>query len=680
MNSCTYSFSKYLFITLEFFLFSIGLKVYADDNVKAEKRYLSSEQGTIASSAVSLDRFANKSDEWYRSQEGAEIIDNVLSWQDSEGAWPKNLSTTEKPFSGDRKEIHGTFDNGATTPEIKFLALAYRATKDGRCLDAVNKGLDVIFKAQYSTGGWPQSYPPDRQYHRHITFNDGAIVRILRLLHDVSTSSVFDFIDKDRRSSAQKSFDRGIQCILNCQIIVNGKLTVWCAQHDEIDYRPRSGRAYELASLSGSESAGILDLLMSLKNPKPEVIRAVKAGAEWFETVKLSGIRQTKENGNKIIVRDNNAMPLWARFYEIETNRPIFSGRDGIKKYDIVEIDAERRNAYSWYGEWGSSVANNYSKWKEKWFDNSSTTDSNRIRMAIEKADAVVAADSSGQFKTVQDAVNAAPDGSSKPFRIYIKPGVYRELVVVPQQKRFLHLIGEDPATTVLTYYLNANMPGDDGKPIGTFKTATVSILGDDFQSDNIAFENSAGVGSQALAVRIDGDRGIFHNCRFLGWQDTMLLNAGRHYFEACYIAGHVDFIFGAGTAFFEKCQIHCRAKGYITAASTPEDQAFGFVFSNCTITGEAESRRSFMGRPWRPYASVTFLNTNIANTIEPAGWDNWRDPAREKTARYAEYNSTGLGSDTRSRVKWAKQLSNMEAKTFSFENVLRGKDNWNPQ
>src|SRR6266404_1180700 len=181
---------------------------------------------------------------------------------------------------------------------------------------------------------------------------------------------------------------------------------------------------------------------------------------------------------------------------------------------------------------------------------------------------------------------------------------------------------------------------------IGTFRTPSTIIDADDFTVENITFENSAGPVGQALALRVDGDRVVFRNCRFLGWQDTILLNHGRQYFEGCYIAGHVDFIFGGATAFFERCHIHCLKDGYITAASTPDNQPFGFVFSNCEITGESGSVRTYLGRPWRPFASVVFLNTEMSATVRPVGWNNWSQPEREKTARYAEFNSTGPGAD----------------------------------
>ena len=292
-----------------------------------------------------------------------------------------------------------------------------------------------------------------------------------------------------------------------------------------------------------------------------------------------------------------------------------------------------------------------------------------------------VAADGSAPFKTVQAAIMAVPAGSSSNrVFIHLKPGVYKELIYVQREKRFFHLIGEDREKTVLTYDLNANMPGPDGKPIGTFRTPSTYIDADDFTAENITFENSAGPVGQALAIRIDGDRAVFRNCRFLGWQDTILANRGRHYFEKCYIAGHVDFIFGGATAFFEKCHIHCLKNGYITAASTPQEQPFGFVFSHGDITGETPEVKTFLGRPWRIHASTMFLNTSTSDVVRPEGWDNWRKPEAEKTARYAEFDNTGQGANPAARVKWARQLTREEASKLTAQNVLRGEDGWNPE
>jgi pectinesterase len=297
-------------------------------------------------------------------------------------------------------------------------------------------------------------------------------------------------------------------------------------------------------------------------------------------------------------------------------------------------------------------------------------------------ADATVAPNGDGQFKSVQDAINAAPQRTSRdrPWVIHIKPGVYKELIYVQREKRFITLEGEDPAKTILTYNLHANMLGPDGQIIGTFRTPSTFIDADDFTAVNLTFENSAGPVGQALAVRIEGDRVAFRNCRFLGWQDTILANRGRHYFADCYIAGHVDFIFGGATAFFERCHIHCLRNGYITAASTPTEQPFGFVFSHCKITGEDREVKTYLGRPWRDFASVVFLNTEMSDVVRPVGWHNWDRPVREKTSRYAEFRSTGSGAQKDRRVSWSRQLSAADARKITISAVLGGNDRWDPK
>ena len=292
-----------------------------------------------------------------------------------------------------------------------------------------------------------------------------------------------------------------------------------------------------------------------------------------------------------------------------------------------------------------------------------------------------VAADGSARFQSVQAAVMSVPAGTrDNPVIIHIKPGVYKELVYVQHEKRFFCLVGDDPKTTVLTEGLYSGIKGPDGNPIGTFRTPSTTIDADDFTAENITFENSAGPVGQALAIRVDGDRVVFRNCRFLGWQDTIFLNRGRQYFEDCYIAGHTDFIFGAATAFFEKCHINCLKNSCITAASTPDNHPFGFVFSNCRITGETPDLKTFLGRPWRNYASTIFLNTEMSEVVRPVGWNNWGRPAAEKTARYAEFHSTGPGAAPAARVPWARQLTESEAKAITVEKVLGGSDGWDPR
>lgn len=291
----------------------------------------------------------------------------------------------------------------------------------------------------------------------------------------------------------------------------------------------------------------------------------------------------------------------------------------------------------------------------------------------------VVSADGTGDFKTVQAAVDAVPEGNTQPVVIIVEPGVYKERIVVPRHKSFIAFKGRDAEKTILTFDLYAGIKDADGKEIGTFRTPSVTIAADDFTAENITFENSAGPVGQAVAIAVFGDRAAFRKCRFLGHQDTILDHSGRHYYEDCTIVGDCDFIFGSGTAFFESCRIHCLRSSYITAASTPQDEPYGYVFSNCAITG-APNVKSFLGRPWRDWANVIFLNTRMSEAVRPEGWHNWGKPERETTSRYAEYNSVGPGAAPEARVAWSRQLSDEEAKSITVESVLGGRDNWNPK
>ena len=312
-------------------------------------------------------RYDDKSPDWFSSDQARQVADNVIAAQDEYGAWPKNIDTSSPIPADNQEDLRGTFDNGATVGEMRFLANMFNATKDAKYKDVFIKAFDLIISSQYPTGGWPQRFPPGKYYHRHITFNDGAMVRLMELLDEIVTSSDYSFIGQERIKSAEAAFDRGIECILKCQIKVNGKLTVWCAQHDEIDYSPRPARSYELVSLSGGESAGILHLLMSIEPPTPQIVKAVTSAVEWYKTSSINDYVFKRVNGKFMLEKSPGAKSIWARFYEIETNRPIFCDRDGIKKYNYSEIDQERSTSYAWYGSWGEEVFSDYAKWSDRW-------------------------------------------------------------------------------------------------------------------------------------------------------------------------------------------------------------------------------------------------------------------------------------------------------------------------
>ncbi len=305
--------------------------------------------------------------------------------------------------------------------------------------------------------------------------------------------------------------------------------------------------------------------------------------------------------------------------------------------------------------------------------------------------DAVVSADGSGTHTTIQAALAAAPDNGTNWFNILVKPGVYQGQFMIPKSKTHVRIVGEEMANTILTWPFNVNEP----QPGLTYQfNPGMVVAADDFSAENLTIQNTSGDHGQALALRVDADRAVFTHCRLLGWQDTLLVNNGRQYFTNCYIEGRVDFIYGSGTAVFDHCEIHSKNGGHITAASTPPDHPFGFIFSNCKLTGDStpwvnptnttastssKNGLADLGRPWRPYASVAYLNCWMDDHIKPAGWNNWGKVTNEMTARYSEYASTGPGANPSARVKWAHQLTDTEASALTVENILRGSDNWQP-
>jgi len=299
-----------------------------------------------------------------------------------------------------------------------------------------------------------------------------------------------------------------------------------------------------------------------------------------------------------------------------------------------------------------------------------------------------VSQDGKGDFKTVQDAVNAVGDELNIKTKIFIKKGTYREKITISATKGAIYLEGESLTETIIVNDDFASKKNSAGKEMGTTGSSTIFIFSDNFSAKKITFQNDAGKVGQAVAVLVTGDKAIFENCRFLGFQDTLYLKGEqdvptpkreiRHYFKNCYIEGTTDFIFGAATAVFEDCTIFAKESAtYLTAASTPENAKFGFVFMNCKIKGEARPESVYLGRPWRPFAKTVFINCAIDNTIKPEGWHNWKKTEAEKTSFYAEYNSKGIGANAEKRVSWSHQLTKEQSKEYQIKNILSGKDNW---
>lgn len=329
---------------------------------------------TAVSALGGPEEYLPRNDEWYASGEADSIARNILSHQSRHGGWPKNSDTTATLFIGNPTDLHPTFDNGATTGELRFLARIFRTTARQEYETSFLKGLKYILDAQYANGGWPQYSPPGDGYHRHITFNDNSMTRLMWLLRDVAHSHEYNFVDRPIRLKADSAFNAGIECILKCQIKINNQLTAWCAQHDKDTFQPATGRAYELPSISGSESVGLTQLLMSIDNPSERVIVAIESAVSWMLQARISGYRiekiqenQSPKGWNVSLIPDPSAPALWARFYSLNDQKPFFADRDGIPKHSLSDIGHERRNGYAWYGSWPRNLIHvDYPSWKSK--------------------------------------------------------------------------------------------------------------------------------------------------------------------------------------------------------------------------------------------------------------------------------------------------------------------------
>ena len=292
----------------------------------------------------------------------------------------------------------------------------------------------------------------------------------------------------------------------------------------------------------------------------------------------------------------------------------------------------------------------------------------------------VVAKDGSGNYKTVQEAFNSIPLNNKNKITIFIKNGIYKEKLFLDSTKDFVTLIGEDKFNTILTYNDHTGKLSPNGDTINTRTSWSFKIKGHNFIAKDITFQNDAGFSAgQAVAVESDGDKAVFKNCRFIGNQDVLFTNDdnSRQYYEDCYIEGTTDFIFGSSTVWFERCHIQSKKNSHITAASTPKEKEFGYIFNGCVLTGDTSLHGVSLGRPWRQYAHVVYMHSYIGPHIKSEGWANWNNTDNYLTTRYSEYKNYGPSSDTSARVKWSKQLTDEESKKYSLRNVFK---DWDPQ
>jgi pectinesterase len=611
---------------------------------------------------------------------------------------------------GARWHYAGTFDNGATTEHLRFLLRADRARSDERYRQAFALGTEYILRAQFPNGCWPQVYPLEGGYHDAATFNDDAMLSILRLLREIAAGEAA-FLGDDVRRRAAQGVERGIECILAAQVVVDGRRVVWGAQHDPLTLRPVGARSYEPGALSGQEGPALAVFLMELDSPDPRVDVAVRGAAAWIRENRLWGYARLP--GEKPVPTPG-AGPLWARFAEIGTNRPVFANRDGAVLYDWRQL-ADSAWSYGWFTDAPAAVLARYDAWTRErakplpppTFHPSAAVDANHAGADGEIVDSVPT------YRTIGAALAAAaPADGREPFVIHIAPGRYREKLSVTAPN--VHLVGAGRSETVLTYEAAAGHRSPGGWPYGTRGSFTLRIAAPGFRMESMGVENAFDLpanaarpdtdstkitGTQAVALFLDegSDQAVFRDCLVSGYQDTLFPNAGRAYFAGCTIIGSVDFIFGWGRAVFEDCEIVSRDRGsatnngYITAPSTHIRQPYGFVFVNSRLlkeTGEMAPGSVTLGRPWHPsgnpdaVGSAVFIDSWMDDHIGAAGWSpmNSTDAAGNRVehqpgdARFFEFGSTGPGAvASPSR----RVLTPEQAAAYDVVRVL---DGWDPR
>lgn len=616
----------------------------------------------------------------YKPTDVAAIADNILLFQKSNGGWPKNydvfavLTAAQKDsVAAARGATNTTFDNGTTYSQIAALATAWLALKDRRYAAAALRGLEFILRAQYKNGGWPQYYPLERDYSRHITFNDGAYLGIMQLLKAVIyREPQYDFVGEQLRRRLAAAYGRGMDCLLKLQIDDGHGPTAWCQQYDEVTLQPAWARKFEPPSICNLESAELVLFLMTIEHPDARVVRAIGDAVDWFKASRIYHTRVDRipavqmvtpfrvSTSDRVVVADSSAPPIWTRYYELGTHRPMFCNRDSKVVYSLAEVLRERRDGYGWYTYAPQRVIDAYPAWYKRWSG---------------RAAVIVSADGSGDYRTVQAAFDACvPHGT-----VFIRPGIYREKLHLDAGKDGVMIVGDDSLTTVLVFGDHPGMVGADGDSINTRNSYSFRVDADGVVLRDITIRNDAGfTAGQAVGLEARGDRLVALGCRIMGNQDILFLNSdkSRQYYKDCYIEGTTDFIFGPATAWFEHCHIHSKKNSHVTAASTPADHRFGFVFDSCMLTGDPGLDRVSLGRPWRPYACVLYMHCWLGSQIMAAGWANWNKTDNYKTARYAEFEDVGPGARPALRVPWSRQLSASEAAGVTLRAVF---GDWKP-
>src|SRR5690606_32617335 len=488
----------------------------------------------------------NRNDKvWLQSEEALKTAHSVLLYQRDVGGWPKNIQMQLPLTKSEEIAIAAlksnpddcTIDNGATVSEIIFLSKIYNQTPKEKYKKSIIAGINYLIQAQYDNGGWPQYYPLQEGYYSHITYNDNAMYNVLHLLRQVNIKNtyLYNIIPQDIKEKAAIAFNKGILCIFKTQYLQNETLTAWCVQYDEVLLTPAQARSYELPSVSAEESANIVLLLIDIESPSKEIINAINNAVEWFRKTRITNLKEVtfynEEAGttDKKMIYFNTAKPLWARFTELETNKPFYCDRDGVKKDSLSQIGYERRNGYAWYTTGPQKVLERYDEWRKE----------NTPRIT-DKRQAIVSLDGTGDFYSVQEAINSCKSFPYERITIFIRNGVYKEKIKIHEWNSNLKLIGEDRDKTIITFddYFNKIGLGRNS----TFLTYTMLVEANDIVLENLTIENSSGEVGQAVALSVTSTRIAVVNCKLLGNQDTLYASGiGKQYYKDCYIEGTTD-------------------------------------------------------------------------------------------------------------------------------------------
>jgi len=551
------------------------------------------------------------------------VADNMLLFQRNYGGWPKHYkeekidykkeyTAVEKATIQDESNRNdATIDNDATTKEVRYLIKVYHQSKNKKYLTAAENGIKYLLKMQYKNGGFPQFYPDLSSYRHEITYNDNAMINAMNVLYDVAfRRNGFDAVDSNFIKPSKKAVAKGVDCILKTQVKVKGKLTVWCAQHDEKTLKPAKARAYELPSLSGSESVGVVKFLMRYEQQTPEVIKAVEAAIQWFNQSKIIGYKYEDIPDSTLPKgRDRGIIPeagnvLWARFYDIEANEPFFCGRDGVKRKNVSEIEYERRNGYGWYGTWAKDLLEkDYPNWKEGKI---------KVKSRESKVEKRIIVDTNGKgdFKTIQEAINSLSDNSNEIRTIYIKNGIYKEKIYL--EKNNVILEGEDRDKTVLSQAIARDewrcSNADD------WGVATLNLKGSDITLKNLTIENSYGFDNDKdITIACESDtvkhekkiRKDGHQMALRSFTTTRLkvihcklkafggdtvspwnVEAGLFYFKDCVMEGGVDFYCPRGWAYAENCTFIAHTGKASIWHDGSKDEDSKTVLKHCSFKG----------------------------------------------------------------------------------------------